>query len=94
MKFIVPIVLPIKEHDELSKEILESLKPVIDELKLNNNHKITSLSKVLDGKLKGKWKDLLNGSLSDAIKIIADIQHDLFDMVLEHDKLFKLYEMR
>ena len=95
MKCIVPIVLPIKKHDELSKEILESLQPVIEELKLNNNHKITSsLSKVLDGKLKGKWKDLLSGSLSDAMKIIADIQHDLFDMVLEHDKLFKLYEMR
>ena len=95
MKCIAPTVLPIKKYDELSKEIFESLKPVIEELKLNNNHKITtSLSKVLDGKLKGKWKDLLNGSLSDAMKIIADIQHDLFDMILENDKLFKLYEMR
>ena len=95
MKCIVPTVLPIKTHDELLKELLESLKPVIEELKLNNNHKVTtSLSKVLDGKLKGKWKDLEHGGLSDAMKIIADIQHDLFDMILENDKLFKLYEMR
>ena len=92
IKLIVPTI---KKQDELSKEILESLKPVIEELQLINNHKITtSLSKVLDGKLKGKWKDLLNGSLSEAMKIIADIQHDMFDKILENDKLFKLYEMR
>ena len=94
-KMEIITTVSLENHDKLSKEILESLKPVIEELKLTNNHRITTgLSKVLDGKLKGKWKDLVNGSLSDAMEIIADIQQDLFDMILENDKLFKLYEMR
>jgi hypothetical protein len=91
----ITVSLSIEKHEELSKEILESLKPVIEDLKLTNNHRInTGLSKVLDGKLKGKWKYLANRGLSDAMDIIVEIQQDLFDMILENDKLFKLYEMR
>ena len=95
IKTITTVSLSIEKHEELSREILESLKPVIEDLKLTNNRRITTgLSKVLDGKLKGKWKDLANRSLSDAMDIIVEIQQDLFDMILENDKLFKLYEMR
>ena len=80
---------------DISKDILQSLEPVIIELKLNSNHQILNgLSKILNGKLKGKQDVLQNGDHKSKMDTLMEVQDELFDLILENDKIFKLYEMR
>ena len=78
-------------------EIIQSLEPVLNDLKLEtkvNESLRNSLSKVLRGKLRGKWNELKDGDHLATRVIITTIQNELFDMILDKEKAFKLYEMR
>ena len=76
-------------------EILNSLKPVIIDLNLTDNSRIKNqLPNILKLKLDGKSKELKGKDYNEAMDIILEVQNEVFDMILENDKIFKLYEMR
>ena len=78
-----------------ANEILNSLEQVIIDLKLTDNSRIKNqLPNILKLKLDGKLKELKGKDYNEAMDIILEVQNDAFDMILENDKIFKLYEMR
>ena len=78
-----------------TNEILNSLKPVIIDLNLTDNSRIKNqLPNILKLKLEGKSKELKGKDYNEAMNIILEVQNEVFDMILENDKIFKLYEMR
>ena len=93
---IGPISYPAAEGEpkiaEIVKGVLRSLQPVITTLKLTD--KVNNLQKLLTGKLKGKTKEMKNKNQSEVMSILQEVQDEMFDKILENDKLFKLYEMR
>ena len=68
--------------------ILDSLKPVMEELNLTENSLPNSLLKIIEQKLNGMQDQKVE------IDIIHKIQKDIFDMILAKEKIFKLYESR
>ena len=78
-----------------TNEILNSLKQVVIDLKLTDNSRIKNqLTNILKLKLDGKSKELKGKDYNEAMDIILEVQNEVFDMILENDKIFKLYEMR
>ena len=78
-----------------TNEILNSLKQVIMDLNLTDNSRIKNqLPKILKLKVEGKSKELKGKDCNEAMDIILEVQNEVFDMILENDKIFKLYEMR
>jgi hypothetical protein len=90
--------LPLNGELDVAKttnEILSSLKQVIIDLKLTDNSRIKNqLPNILKLKLDGKSKELKEKDYNEAMDIILEVQNEVFDMILENDKIFKLYEMR
>ena len=90
--------LPLNGELDVAKttnEILSSLKQVIIDLKLTDNSRIKNqLPNILKLKLDGKSKELKGKDYNEAMDIILEVQNEVFDMILENDKIFKLYEMR
>ena len=73
--------------------ILGSLKTVINDLNFETNCRIIScLKKGIDKKIHGKISELKDGSKVKTA--IHELQKDAFNMILENDRNFKLYEMR
>ena len=82
-------------NEILTDWILNSLKQVIIDLKLTDNSRIKNqLPNILKLKLDGKSKELKGKDYNEAMDIILEVQNEVFDMILENDKIFKLYEMR
>ena len=76
------------EIERVAIDILDSLKPVMEELNLTENSLPNSLQKVIKQKLNGMQDQ------KDAMDFINKIQKDIFDMILAKQKIFKLYESR
>ena len=90
-------IISLQDEKTTSLEIVQSLEPVLNDLKFEakvNQRLKHSLALAGNGKLRGKWNDLKNSDHLATTAIIAKIQNELFDMILENDKSFKLYEMR
>ena len=79
--------------EKITNYIVESLQIVISDLNLASNPRIKNgLQKALSGKIKGKLHDLKDSD--KAMDALLEVQYEAFDMVLENDKNFKVYEMR
>ena len=76
------------EIERVAIDILDSLKPAMEELNLTKNSLPNSLHKVIKQKLNGMQDQ------KDAMDFINKIQKDIFDMILSKQKIFKLYESR
>ena len=75
------------------KQVVESLKVVIEDLDLANNPRVKSgLPKGMNGKIRGKLNDLKTPI--KGVDAIHEIQNEAFEMVLANDNNFKIYEMR
>ena len=76
------------EIERVAIDILDSLKPVMEELNLTENSLTNSLHKIIEQRLNGMQDQKVE------IDIIQKIQKDIFDMILAKEKIFKLYESR
>ena len=76
------------EIERVAIDILDSLKPVMEELNLTENSLPNSLLKIIEQKLNVMQDQKVE------IDIIHKIQKDIFDMILAKEKIFKLYESR
>ena len=76
------------EIERVAIDILDSLKPVMEELNLTENSLTNSLHKIIEQRLNGMQDQKVE------IDIIHKIQKDIFDMILAKEKIFKLYESR
>ena len=76
------------EIERVAIDILDSLKPVMEELNLTENSHANNLHKVIKQKLNGMHDQ------KDAMEFIKKIQKDIFDIILTKQKIFKLYESR
>ena len=74
--------------ERVTIDILDSLKPVMEELNLTENSLPNSLRKIIEQKLNGMQDQKVE------IDVIHKIQKDIFDMILAKQKIFKLYESR
>ena len=90
--------LPLDGELDVAKttnEIMNSLKQVIIDLNLTDNSRIKNqLPNILKLKLDGKSKELKGKDYNESMDIILEVQNEVFDMILENDKIFKFYEMR
>ena len=96
-KILPAAIVSLQDEKTTSLEIVQSLEPVLNDLKFEakvNQRLKHSLALAVNGKLRGKWNDLKNSDHLATTAIIAKIQNEIFDMILENDKSFKLYEMR
>ena len=76
------------EIERVAIDILDSLKPVMEELNLTENSLPNSLLKIIEQKLNGMQDQKVE------IDIIHRIQEDIFDKICAKEKIFKLYESR
>ena len=76
------------EIERVAIDILDSLKPVMEELNLTENSLQNSLRKIIEQKLNGMQDQKVEND------IIHKIQNDISDMILAKQKIFKLYESR
>ena len=76
------------EIERVAIDILDSMKPVMEELNLTENSLPNSLQKVIKQKL-NRMQDQ-----KDVMEFINKIQKDIFDIILTKQKIFKLYESR
>ena len=78
-------------------DIMESLKDVISELKLDTNSRVKNgVPKVLTGKVKSKLHQLKDQAIS--METVLELQNEALNLVIENDKKFRdekgYYEMR
>ena len=76
------------EIERVAIDILDSLKPVMEELNLTENSLQNSLRKIIEQKLNGMQDQRVESD------VIHKIQKDIFGMILAKQKIFKLYESR
>ena len=79
---------------QASQYIMESLQPIITDLKLSDNKHVKGIFPKLLGKIEGKSKEWEDKTQSEVMEILHDVQNEIFDMILENDKIYKLYQMR
>ena len=80
-----------------TKDIMNSVDLVIKDLKLKNNKRVKNLPKLVESKVKDKIEQLNDWyckMINEDMEILAAIQSEVFDMILDVDKTFKIYESR
>ena len=82
------------ELTKIKDAILKSLKGVFEDIELSEKKK-RSIENLLTQKLTGRLKEFKRKEYdADVMKCLSEVQDEVFDLILENDNIFKLYEMR
>ena len=82
------------ELSKIKDAVLKSLKGVFEDIELSEKKK-RSIESLLTQKLTGRLKEFKGKEYdADVMKCLSEVQDEVFDLILENDNIFKLYEMR
>ena len=82
------------ELSKIKNAVLKSLKGVFEDIELSEKKK-RSIESLVTQKLTGRLKEFKRKEYdADVMKCLTEVQDEVFDLILENDNIFKLYEMR